>query len=67
MKNIGNVFLQMNQFKWKTNILRFCNLYETCIQAYPLLPESESPIDYIYSAYKPKTMKALVYQEIIKF
>ncbi len=32
-----NVNFQINQFKWKTNILRLCNLYETCRQAHPLL------------------------------
>ncbi len=25
-----NVYTQINQFKWKTDILRFCNPYETC-------------------------------------
>ncbi len=37
MKNISrewNVYFQINQFKWKTYILRLSNTYERCIEAH---------------------------------
>ncbi len=47
----------------ENNILRLCSPYETCIQAqhYCGDDESVSPT----SSLKPKTKKALVYQEMI--
>ncbi len=60
MKNIyreRNVYFQINQFKWRTNILRLCNPYETCIQVHHCCGDDESVSP--TSSLKPKTQKAI--------